>query len=88
VSSRAAAEDDEHEVGEGVVRAMVPGLEGKVHPSYAPYDLSIPDNKRVDVWLEEFREFETNGQLPRFSIIRLATTTPRGRAPATRHRAP
>jgi YVTN family beta-propeller protein len=64
-------EDDEHEVGEGVVRAMVPGLEGKVHPSYAPYDLSIPDNKRVDVWLEEFREFETNGQLPRFSIIRL-----------------
>jgi DNA-binding beta-propeller fold protein YncE len=64
-------EDDEHEVGEGVVRAMVPGLEGKVHPTYPPYDLSIPDQRRVDVWLEEFREFERNGELPRLSIIRL-----------------
>ena len=28
------------------------------YPSYPPYDLSIPDNQRVDVWLEEFRRFE------------------------------
>ena len=63
-------EDDEHDVGEGVVRATVPGLEGRVHPSYPPFDLAIPDDERVDVWLEEFREFEKNGQLPHLSIIR------------------
>jgi len=49
----------------------VPGLEGKVHPSYPPYDLTIPDNQRIDVWLEEFKRFEKEGGLPRLSIIRL-----------------
>ena len=34
------------------------GSSASVHPSYPPYDLSIPDNQRVDVWLEEFRRFE------------------------------
>ena len=34
-------------------------------PRYPPFDLSIPDNERVDVWLEEFREFEKDGNLPR-----------------------
>ena len=39
----------------------MPGLEGLVHPSYPPFDLAIPDGKRVDVWLEEFKQFEQNG---------------------------
>lgn len=55
----------------GVVKATVPGLEGRVHPSFPPFDLSIPDNRRVDIWLEEFKTFEANGQLPSLSIIRL-----------------
>jgi len=55
----------------GAIVASVPGLEGKVHPSYPAWDLKIPDNKRVDIWLEEFRQFEANGQLPALSIIRL-----------------
>ena len=49
----------------------MPGLKGKVHPNYPPYDLTIPDNKRVDIWLEEFRKFEQTGELPRLNIIRL-----------------
>jgi YVTN family beta-propeller protein len=53
------------------VRAAVPGLEGKVHPAFAPFDLSIPDNERVDVWLEEFRRFEKEGGLPRLNIFHL-----------------
>jgi len=57
--------------GVGQVIATVPGLEGLVHPGYQPYDLSVPDNKRVDIWLEEFKTFEQNGRLPSFSIIRL-----------------
>ncbi len=49
----------------------VPGLKDHVHPTYPPYNLSIPDNQRIDVWLEEFREFEKNGNLPRLNILRL-----------------
>ncbi len=51
--------------------ATVPGLKGKVSPNYAPFDLDTPDNARIDVWLQEFREFEKNGQLPALNIIRL-----------------
>jgi len=71
----------------GLVKATVPGLDGHVHPSYPPYDLSIPDNQRVDVWLEEFRTFEANGQLPSLSIIRLGndhTSGTRAGAPTPR----
>ncbi len=46
-------------------------LIGHFSPTYPPYDLSITDNTRVDRWLEEFREFEKNGQLPQFQIVRL-----------------
>ena len=49
----------------------MPGLEGKISPYYPPFDLSIPDGKRVDVWLEEFRQFEKDGHLPALSILRL-----------------
>jgi YVTN family beta-propeller protein len=55
----------------GHVSADVPGLEGRVSPTYAPWDLKITDNTRVDAWLEEFRAFETNRTLPALSIIRL-----------------
>jgi YVTN family beta-propeller protein len=55
----------------GVVKASVPGLEGHVNPAYMPWDLKTPDNKRVDVWMQEFHEFEKNGQLPALSILRL-----------------
>ncbi len=51
--------------------ARVPGLVGHVHPAYPPWDLLVPDNKRVDAWLEEFRQFERDGGLPRLNIIRL-----------------
>src|SRR5206468_2601489 len=55
----------------GEVHATVPGLEGLVHPSYPPFDLGVMDAVRADTWLEEFRGFERDGNLPRLSIIRL-----------------
>ncbi|HEX5068611.1 MAG TPA: bifunctional YncE family protein/alkaline phosphatase family protein [Vicinamibacterales bacterium] len=58
-------------VQRGEMIATVPGLEGRVHPSFPGFDLSITDNHRVDIWLEEFKAFESNGQLPALSIIRL-----------------
>ncbi len=67
----------------GPVEATVPGLKGLVHPRYAPYDTTIPDNQRVDVWLEEFKQFEANGQLPRLSIIRLGNDHTNGTRPGS-----
>jgi hypothetical protein len=52
-----------------------------VHPTYPPYDTMVPDNRRVDVWLEEFKKFEADGQLPRFSIIRLGNDHTNGTRP-------
>ncbi len=71
VSVRSYGEFAERKTPGGPVEATVPGLRGKVHPSYPPFDLSIPDGERVDVWLKEFRELEKKGGLPRLSIIRL-----------------
>lgn len=46
-------------------------LKGHFSPTFPPYNLAITDNTRVDRWLEEFREFEKNGALPQFQIVRL-----------------
>jgi len=67
----------------GPVKATVPGLEGLVHPSYPPWDLNIADNNRVDVWLKEFEEFDSNGRLPQLSIIRLPNDHTNGTSPGS-----
>jgi YVTN family beta-propeller protein len=67
----------------GEVKASVPGLRGHVSPSYPPYDTSIPDNLRIDRWLEEFREYEKNGQLPRLNIVRLGNDHTDGTRPGS-----
>jgi YVTN family beta-propeller protein len=74
-------EDDEHDVGTGKVEPHVPGLQGRVHPDYPPYDLRIPDMKRIDVWESEFHEFEKTGELPRLSILRLGNDHTAGTRP-------
>ncbi len=67
----------------GEVRASVPGLEGLVHPSFAPFDMSVTDVDRAAVWLEEFRTFERDGRLPRLSIIRLGNDHTNGTTPGS-----
>jgi hypothetical protein len=68
----------------GPIDGSVPGLRGRVHPEYPVYDLRIPDGRRVDVWLKEFREFEATGELPRLSIIRLGNDHTAGTRPGYR----
>jgi hypothetical protein len=67
----------------GEVHASVPGLEGLVHPSYPPFDLAVPDAERADIWLDEFKTFERDGNLPRLSIIRLGNDHTSGTSPGT-----
>jgi hypothetical protein len=45
--------------------------------------MSIPDARRVDIWLEEFRRFEKEGGLPQLSIIRLGNDHTQGTTPGT-----
>jgi YVTN family beta-propeller protein len=56
-------------------------LQGKFSPIFPPYNLSISDLTRVDRWLEEFREFEKNGKLPQFQIVRLGNNHTQGTRP-------
>jgi len=65
----------------GPIEATVPGLRGKFHPTYPPYDLAIPDNQRIDIWQQEFREFEKTGELPRLNIIRIGNDHTAGTRP-------
>lgn len=81
ISVRSYGEFADWEKRGGPVTATVPGLKGKVHPSYPPYDLSIPDNERIDIWLQEFRQFEASGELPRMNIIRLGNDHTSGTRP-------
>jgi YVTN family beta-propeller protein len=55
----------------GKFMAAVPGLQGRIDEDYPNFDLTIPDNRRVDLWLQEFRRSEESGELPRLSIFRL-----------------
>jgi YVTN family beta-propeller protein len=52
-------------------KARVKELEGHIDPLYRSFDTEYLDQKRVDEWAREFREFEKNGNLPRLVILRL-----------------
>lgn len=49
----------------------VESLKGHVAPRFPGYDLKIPDTTRFRIWRQEFDEFDKNGNLPRFQVIRL-----------------
>jgi DNA-binding beta-propeller fold protein YncE len=51
--------------------ATVPGLKDHFAPKFHSYDLDYPDNKRVDAFVEELKEYEAKGNLPQFIVLRL-----------------
>ena len=85
VSVRSYGEFVDHasrtKTGDVVAIAAVPGLQGSVAPAYAGWDLDIPDNKRIDAWLQEFHQYEADGDLPQLSIIRLPNDHTSGTRP-------
>ena len=52
-------------------RAVKPALDRYTSREYPAYDLTIPDQVRVDVWLKEFQEFVRSGNLPALQIMHL-----------------
>jgi len=71
----------DRQAGKVTVVASVPGLEGRVSPTYPAWDLDIPDNRRIDAWAREFSEFEKNDSLPALSILRLGNDHTNGTRP-------
>jgi len=75
---RGPTDDDDEQ---GSVEPSVPGLVGHMSPTYPSWNLKIPDARRIDAWLAEFREYEKNGDLPRLSIFHLPNDHTSGTAP-------
>jgi hypothetical protein len=63
------------------VVASVPGLDGLVNSKYPPFNLQIPDMKRIEIWEEEFKQFDEKGTVPHLSILRLGGDHTNGTAP-------
>jgi DNA-binding beta-propeller fold protein YncE len=80
-SFRSYGEFAELDTMTGEMKATVPGLEGHVHPKFPTFDLKIKDQARLDIWLDEFHQFEGNGQLPALSIVRLPNDHTNGTRP-------
>jgi len=52
-------------------RADKPYLSDHTNGDFPGFSMSIPDQKRADVWIAELREFEKSGQMPTLEIVRL-----------------
>jgi hypothetical protein len=61
-------EEGKHTAG---IKPGVPGLKDHLNLEYPAWDLTIPDNRRIDIWLKEFRKYESEGGLPQLTIMHL-----------------
>ena len=52
-------------------RGTKPFLAAHTSPRYPPFDLSIPDQLRADVWIEELRGWTRIGSMPALQILHL-----------------
>ena len=51
--------------------AVKPALDPYTSPEYPAFDMKIPDQVRVDVWLKEFKQYVRDGNLPDLEIMHL-----------------
>ena len=58
-------------------------LKGHFDPKFRGYDLSYPDAKRADRFLEELAGFEKSGDLPNLIVLRLPNDHTSGTRPGT-----
>ncbi len=62
---------DDDKAHPGMVKANLGGLKGHYDPYYPDAIGEVSDQKRLDEWEREFREFEKTGQLPQLTIMHL-----------------
>ncbi|MBL8221835.1 MAG: bifunctional YncE family protein/alkaline phosphatase family protein, partial [Bryobacterales bacterium] len=62
-------------------RTPIVGLRDIYSPHYPGFSMTILDQLRVDRFLEDFRKFERDGNLPRLTILLLPTDHTDGTAP-------
>jgi DNA-binding beta-propeller fold protein YncE len=46
-------------------------LGSDISPTYPPYDLEIPDQKRADAWIAELQRFVADGNMPALEVLHL-----------------
>ncbi|HYY96262.1 MAG TPA: alkaline phosphatase family protein, partial [Pyrinomonadaceae bacterium] len=51
--------------------ASRPGLRPDISPTYPPFDMNIPDQRRADAWIAELQEFVRRGEMPQLEIMHL-----------------
>src|SRR5215813_1004625 len=51
--------------------ALKAALDPYTSPEYPAFDMKIPDQVRADVWLKEFQQFVSQGNLPALEILHL-----------------
>jgi YVTN family beta-propeller protein len=52
-------------------RSLIASLAPYTSPIYPSFNLAIPDQKRADAWLTEFRDCERTGEMPALEILHL-----------------
>jgi hypothetical protein len=52
-------------------RGVKPFLAANTNREYPPFDMDIPDQRRADIWLREFRDYVQRGTMPSLTIVRL-----------------
>ncbi len=62
-------------------KTFIPGLKDIYHPRYPAFGGVVPDQYRAELFLEEFREFEKNGNLPRLTILLLPNDHTNAKSP-------
>jgi hypothetical protein len=63
--------DDVHDaVGKEII-GFRRALRDTTSPDYPPFNMSIPDQTRADVWLRELNAYVQSGSLPALEIVRL-----------------
>jgi YVTN family beta-propeller protein len=63
--------DPPHGSESQLYRGSKPFLAEHTNESYPGFDMNITDQKRVDIWIAELREFERAGRMPALEIVRL-----------------
>jgi len=46
-------------------------LGSDISPTYSPFNVEIPDQKRADAWIEEHRRFVTDANMPALEVMHL-----------------